>query len=62
MHTLIKNVFLLNFADELSMTFLKNLKKTSSYKLTGGRGLEIYQVYAKKIEDKVFVNQQNSVS
>ena len=40
----------------------KWLKKThSSYKLTGAKSLEIDEVYAKKIEVKVYVNQQNSV-
>ena len=38
------------------------LKTSSSYKLTGEKGLEIDEVCAEKIKVKIFVNQQNSVS
>ena len=34
---------------------------SSSYKLTGEKGLEIDEVYAEKIKVKAFVNQKNSV-
>ena len=38
------------------------LEISSSYKLTGEKSSEIDEVYAEKIEVKVSVNQQNSVS
>ena len=41
---------------------VNGLKNSSSYEPTGGKSLEIDEVYADKIKVKVYVNQQNSVS
>ena len=41
---------------------VNGLKNSSSYTLTGKKSLEIDEVYAEKINVKVYVNQQNSVS
>ena len=38
------------------------LKNSSSYEPTGEKSFEMDEVYAKKINVKVYVNQQNSVS
>ena len=41
---------------------VNGLKNSLSYEPTGEKSLEIDEVYAEKIQVKVYVNQQNSVS
>ena len=41
---------------------VNGLKNSSSHETTSEKSLEIDEVYAEKIEVKVYANQQNSVS